>query len=118
MKTISEIRADFPILATKVYGKPLIYFDNGATTQKPEIVLNTLSEVYRNFNGNIPRGAHALSDRSSEEYENAREKVRSFINAEKKEEIILLGNHGSIICCSIFFREKFIRKDDEIIVCP
>ena len=84
VKTISEIRADFPILATKVYGKPLIYFDNGATTQKPEIVLNTLSEVYRNFNGNIHRGAHALSDRSSEEYENAREKVRSFINAEKK----------------------------------
>jgi cysteine desulfurase/selenocysteine lyase len=117
VKTISEIRADFPILATKVYGKPLIYFDNGATTQKPEIVLNTLSEVYRNFNGNIHRGAHALSDRSSEEYENAREKVRSFINAEKKEEIIFTsGTTGSINAVAFSFGEKFIRKDDEIIV--
>ena len=59
VKTISEIRADFPILATKVYGKPLIYFDNGATSQKPEAVINKLNEVYRNYNGNIHRGVHA-----------------------------------------------------------
>jgi len=117
VKTISEIRADFPILSTKVYGKPLIYFDNGATSQKPESVINKLNEVYRNYNGNIHRGVHALSDRSSEEYENAREKVRSFINAEKKEEIVFTsGTTGSINALAFSFGERFINRDDEIIV--
>ncbi len=117
MKTIAEIRADFPILATKIYGKPLVYFDNGATTQKPESVINRISEVYRNFNGNIHRGVHALSDRSSEEYENAREKVRSFINAGNKEEIVFTsGTTGSINALAFSFGEKYIGKDDEIVV--
>lgn len=72
VKTISEIRADFPILATKVYGKPLIYFDNGATSQKPEAVINKLNEVYRNYNGNIQYVCSCRGDKSSEEYEIAR----------------------------------------------
>ena len=84
MKNIEEIRADFPILSRKVYDKPLVYFDNGATTQKPKVVIDALTEVYSSYNANIHRGVHLLSDLSSEAYENAREKVRSFINAGKE----------------------------------
>ena len=117
VKTIEAIRADFPILKTKVYGRELIYFDNGATTQKPQCVLDTLDEVYKTYNSNIHRGVHALSDKASEEYEKAREKVRSFINAEKREEIIFTsGATGSINAIAFSFGERYIRKDDEIII--
>jgi cysteine desulfurase/selenocysteine lyase len=85
MKTVTDIRADFPILSRKVYGKPLVYFDNGATTQKPQCVLDAVDKVYKEYNGNIHRGVHYLSDMSSEAYEAARENVRSFINADKRE---------------------------------
>jgi cysteine desulfurase/selenocysteine lyase len=88
VKDISDIRKDFPILSRKVYDKPLVYFDNGATTQKPQVVIDAVDEVLTSYNSNIHRGIHALSDKASEEYEMAREKVRSFINAGKKEEII------------------------------
>ena len=105
MKDISEIRADFPLLGRRVYDKPLIYFDNGATTQKPHCVLDTVREVYTSYNGNIHRGVHAMSDQTSEAYENAREKVRSFINAGKREEIVFTsGTTGSINCSCFFFR--------------
>ena len=117
MKTISEIRSDFPILEKKIYGKPLVYFDNGATTQKPECVINTINEVYRSYNSNIHRGVHALSDIASQEYENAREKVRSFINAEKKEEVIFTsGSTGSLNAIAFSFGERYITKGDEIII--
>jgi len=76
LKNIDDIRNDFPILRTKVYGKPLVYFDNGATTQKPQMVLDKVNEVNTIYNSNIHRGVHALSERASEEYEIAREKVR------------------------------------------
>ena len=78
MKDIAEIRSDFPLLQRKVYGKPLVYFDNGATTQKPKQVIDAMNDVYENYNGNIHRGVHFLSDMSSEAYEQARETVRSF----------------------------------------
>jgi cysteine desulfurase/selenocysteine lyase len=117
MKDISDIRSDFPILDTKVYGKPLIYFDNGATTQKPRCVIDKLTEVLSSYNANIHRGVHALSDRASEEYENAREKVRSFINAGKREEVIFTsGTTGSINAVAFSFGERFITKDAEIII--
>ncbi len=117
VKTISEIRADFPILSRKVYDKPLVYFDNGATTQKPECVINTLNEVFRSYNSNIHRGVHALSDIASQKYEDAREKVRLFINAEKKEEIVFTsGTTGSINAIAFSFGERYIKKDDEIII--
>ncbi|MBN2863718.1 MAG: cysteine desulfurase, partial [Bacteroidales bacterium] len=117
MKTIEEIRADFPILGREVNNKPLIYFDNGATTQKPECVINTLNEIYRTYNANIHRGVHLLSDIASEEYENAREKVRSFINAEKKEEIIFTsGATASINTIAFSYGERYVGKDDEIII--
>jgi cysteine desulfurase/selenocysteine lyase len=117
VKDISDIRADFPILSTTVYGKPLVYFDNGATTQKPQCVIDTISEVYSSYNANIHRGVHALSDRASEEYERAREKVRSFINAGKREEIIFTsGTTGSINTIAFSFGERFITEGDEIII--
>jgi cysteine desulfurase/selenocysteine lyase len=117
MKDISDIRSDFPLLGTKVYGKPLIYFDNGATTQKPQCVIDKLTEVLTSYNANIHRGVHSLSDRASEEYENAREKVRSFINAGKREEVVFTsGTTGSINAVAFSFGERFIKKDDEIII--
>ena len=117
MKDISEIRADFPLLDHKVYNKQLVYFDNGATTQKPRSVIDAVTDVYTNYNGNIHRGVHAMSDLTSEAYENSREKVRSFIHASEKEEIIFTsGTTGSINAIAFSFGEKFIKQGDEIIV--
>ena len=111
MKNIAEIRSDFPILGRMVYGKPLVYFDNGATTQKPQSVIDSVNEVLTSYNGNIHRGVHYLSDMSSEAYENARQKVASFINAEKKEEIIFTsGTTGSINTLAFSFGEKYINS--------
>jgi cysteine desulfurase/selenocysteine lyase len=117
VKSIEEIRADFPILSRQVYNKPLVYFDNGATTQKPKSVIDTLNTVYTTYNGNIHRGVHYLSDTSSEAYENARENVRSFINAAKKEEIVFTsGTTGSINTIAFSFGERYIDKGDEILI--
>jgi len=117
MRDISEIRSDFPILQRRVYGKPLIYFDNGATSQKPLCVVDAVKEVYTTYNGNIHRGVHAMSDLTSEAYENSREKVRSFINAGSREEIIFTsGTTGSINSVAFSFGERYIKKGDEIIL--
>jgi cysteine desulfurase/selenocysteine lyase len=117
MKSIAEIRADFPILNRKVYGKPLVYFDNGATTQKPQCVIDAVNEVYESYNGNIHRGVHYLSDMSSEAYEEAREKVRSFLNADKREEVVFTsGTTGSINGIAFSFGERYINPGDEIIL--
>jgi cysteine desulfurase/selenocysteine lyase len=117
LKNINDIRADFPILGKKVYGKPLVYFDNGATTQKPQCVIDAVNEVFTSYNANIHRGVHALSDRASEEYENAREKVRLFINAGKREEVVFTsGTTASINSIAFSFGERFIKTGDEIII--
>ena len=117
MKDIAEIRADFPILSRKVYDKPLVYFDNGATTQKPQCVLDAVDEVYESYNGNIHRGVHYLSEMSSEAYEKAREKVKAFINADKREEIVFTsGTTGSINGIAFSFGERYIKPGDEIIL--
>ena len=117
MKDIADIRADFPILKREVYGKPLVYFDNGATTQKPQSVIDAMDEVYESYNGNIHRGVHFLSDMSSEAYEEARQKVRSFINAGKREEIVFTsGTTGSINGIAFSFGERYIKPGDEIIL--
>jgi len=117
MRDISEIRSDFPILQRRVYNKPLIYFDNGATSQKPLCVVDAVKEVYTTYNGNIHRGVHAMSDLTSEAYENSREKVRSFINAGSREEIIFTsGTTGSINSVAFSFGERYIKKGDEIIL--
>jgi len=117
VKDISQIRADFPILSRKVYDRPLIYFDNGATTQKPLCVLDAVREVYTSYNGNIHRGVHAMSDMTSEAYENARETVRSFINAARREEIVFTsGTTGSINSIAFSFGERYIYEDDEVLI--
>jgi cysteine desulfurase / selenocysteine lyase len=117
MKNIEEIRADFPLLGRFVYNKPLVYFDNGATTQKPQSVIDSLSSVYTSYNGNIHRGIHFLSDMSSEAYESSREKVRSFINAGKTEEVIFTsGTTCSINGVAFSFGERFIKRGDEVII--
>lgn len=117
MKDIAGIRSDFPILGRMVYGKPLVYFDNGATTQKPQSVIDSVNEVLTSYNGNIHRGVHWLSDMSSEAFENARKKVASFINAGKGEEIIFTsGTTGSINTLAFSFGERYIKQDDEIII--
>ena len=84
----TNIRKDFPILEQKVHENPLIYLDNAATTQKPEPVIRAISQLYGTSNANIHRGVHFLSDQCTQKYEEAREKVRKFINAEKTSEII------------------------------
>jgi len=117
VRDIAEIRADFPILSRKVYDKPLVYFDNGATTQKPQCVLDAVDEVYKLYNGNIHRGVHFLSEMSSEAYEKAREKVKAFINADKREEIVFTsGTTGSINGIAFSFGERYIKPGDEIIL--
>ncbi len=117
MKDIKSIRNDFPILQKEVYGRKLIYLDNAATTQKPQCVIDAINNIYLNFNANVHRGVHALSDMASEEYEKAREKVRSFINAAKKEEIIFTsGTTGSINAVAFSFGEKYIKRGDEILI--
>jgi len=117
VKDITDIRADFPILSRKVYDKPLIYLDNGATTQKPQCVIDALNEVYTSYNANIHRGVHFLSDTSSEAYEHARENVRSFINAGKPGEVIFSsGTTGSINGIAFSFGERYIKPGDEIII--
>ncbi len=117
MKNISEIRADFPILARMVYNKPLVYFDNGATTQKPKVVIDALTDVYASYNANVHRGVHFLSDEASEAYENARERVRSFINAPGREEIIFTsGATGSINGVAFSFGERYVNRGDEVII--
>jgi len=116
-KSIEEIRSDFPILSSKVYGKPLVYLDNGATTQKPVHVLSVMEELYRSANANVHRGVHYLSDMVSDRYEGARETVRSFINAPKKEEIIFTaGTTASVNAVAFSFGEKYVHEGDEIVI--
>jgi len=114
---INTLRADFPILSREVYGKPLVYLDNGATTQKPTCVLKTIEKFYNQINSNIHRGVHRLSDESTQEYENAREVVRKFLNARKSSEIIFTsGTTASINLVAYSFGEVFVNQDDEVIV--
>jgi cysteine desulfurase/selenocysteine lyase len=116
-KTIEEIRSEFPILSVRVHGKPLVYLDNGATTQKPEQVIRVMEELYRTANANVHRGVHSLSDIVSDRYEAARETVRAFINAPKREEIIFTaGTTASINAVAFSFGERFVTEGDEIVI--
>jgi cysteine desulfurase/selenocysteine lyase len=117
MLDINAIRKDFPILEQKVYGKPLAYFDNGATTQKPKVVLDTIARIYSVDNSNIHRGVHYLSEQMTELYEDARRTVQKFINAEFSQEIIFTaGTTSSINLVAFSFGERFVKEGDEVIV--
>lgn len=114
--SVREIRQDFPALRQQVYGKNLIYFDNGATSQKPQMVLDAINQYYSMDNANIHRGVHHLSQKATSEYEDARETIRQFINAEKKEEIIFTkGTTDGINLVASSFGE-LLSAGDEIII--
>ena len=114
---IEKIRADFPILSRKVNGKPLIYFDNGATSQKPQSVIDVLVNYYTNDNANIHRGVHTLSQQITIAYENARATIQKHLNAGHPHEIIFTkGTTDSINLAAASFGKKFISKGDEIII--
>ena len=113
----SEIRKDFPVLQKRVNGHPLVWFDNGATPQKPRQVIDAISDYYSNYNSNIHRGAHTLAAQATDAYEGAREKVRKFINASSAEEIIFVrGTTEGINLVAQTFGRKFVGVGDEVIV--
>ena len=117
MINTTNIRKDFPILQQTIHGNPLIYLDNAATTQKPESVIRIIEELYRTCNANIHRGVHFMSEQCTQKYEEAREKVRKFINAEKTSEIVFTsGTTGSINLVAHSFGERFISAGDEVII--
>ena len=114
---ISKIRKDFPILDQKVNGKPLIYFDNAATSQRPVQVIDRISEFSLRINGNIHRATHTLANRTTEAYENARETLRSYLNAQESAEIIFThGTTESINLVAHSFGDAYIFEGDEVIV--
>src|SRR6476661_3853109 len=114
---VNRIRADFPILATKVYGKPLVYLDNAASAQKPQAVLDRLNEVYTSEYANVHRGLHYLANAATEAYEGARDLVKGFLNAPRREEIIFTRNATEAInlVAYTFGRER-IKPGDEIVL--
>ena len=117
MYDIDLIRKDFPILSREVYGKPLVYLDNAATTQKPLCVLDAMRDEYLNVNANVHRGVHYLSQQATNLHEEAREKVRAFINASKTEEVIFTrGTTEGINLVVSSFCDAFMQEGDEVIV--
>ena len=117
MYDIQKIRQDFPILSREVYGKPLIYLDNAATTQKPLSVLDAMRDEYLNVNANVHRGVHYLSQQATDLHEAAREKVCQFINARKTEEIVFTrGTTEAINLVASSFCESQMQAGDEVLV--
>src|SRR5580693_5144802 len=114
---VARVREDFPILAMQVYGKPLVYLDNAASAQKPKVVLDRLERAYTGEYANVHRGLHYLANVATEAYENAREKVRAFINAARTEEIVFTRNATEAInlVAYTFGRER-LRAGDEIVL--
>lgn len=114
---IQDVRADFPILAREVHGKPLVYLDNGATTQKPLCVLDAMRDEYLNVNANVHRGVHYLSVQATELHEQARETVRRFINARSVSEIVFTrGTTEGLNLVASTFGDEFLKPGDEVIV--
>jgi cysteine desulfurase/selenocysteine lyase len=114
---VEAVRKDFPILSTHVYGYPLVYLDNAATTQKPESVLHAMDDYYHTINSNVHRGVHHLSQLATEAYEGARQKIADFINARHNHEIIYTrGTTESINLVAACFGRKFLKPGDSILV--
>ncbi len=114
---INDIRKDFPILNQKIYGYDLVYFDNAATTQKPQCVLDSIMKFYTQYNSNIHRGVHYLSEKATEIYEAARLKVKDFINAKSRTEIIFTkGSTEAINTLAYSFSQRYINAGDEMII--
>jgi len=114
---MADFRKNFPILTRTVNGKPLVYLDNAATAQKPQVVIDTINELHATLNGNIHRGSHYMAEQCTVRYEAARESIRSFINAEKLHEIIFTaGTTAGINLVAFSFGEKFVKAGDEVLV--
>lgn len=114
---VKKIREDFPILQQKIYNRPLVYFDNAATSQRPQQVIDALARTYTEYYGNIHRAAHFLADKATLAYEETREKVQKLINAETREQVIFTkGTTESINLAAYSFGEAFVGAGDEIIV--
>ncbi len=114
---VEKIRSDFPILGREVNGKPLIYLDSGATAQKPHRVIECVERIYSMQNANIHRGVHRLSEEATELYEQARERVREFIGAAEREQVIFTaGATASINTVAYAWAERFLREGDNIII--
>ncbi len=116
-KNVFDLRNDFPTLKRKVNGKDLVYFDNGATSQKPSLVINRINRFYQNENSNIHRGVHTLSQEATSAYEEARQKIQKYINAKLEEEIIFTkGTTDSINLVAHGFSREVLKKGDEILI--
>lgn len=116
MEDFKAVREDFPILSSKIYGQPLIYLDNAATTQMPRCVLRRIQEHYERYNANVHRGIHYLSEQSTAHFETARATVRSFLGAKDCKEIIFTsGATDAINLVARGFQERFLRPGDEVI---
>ena len=119
MFDVKKIREDFPILGREINGKRLVYFDNAATTQKPQAVIDSLVDYYQNYNANVHRGVHSLSMEATDKYEEAREKVAAFINAESSDCLIWTRNSSeSLNLVAYTWGEKNIEEGDEIVLTP
>ncbi|MBQ9640456.1 MAG: cysteine desulfurase [Bacteroidaceae bacterium] len=117
MYNIDNVREDFPILIRQVYGRPLVYLDNGATTQKPRCVVEAMVDEYYNVNANVHRGVHFLSQQATELHEQSRETVRRFIGARSASEVLFTrGTTESINLLAFSFGEAFLREGDEVVV--
>ena len=116
MLDIQKIRADFPILSQKINGKPLVYFDNGATSQKPQVVIDAIAEYYQEINANIHRGVHTLSQMATDAYEASRKKIQNHINAEHAHEVIFTSGttHGINAIANGF--ASIVKSGDEVLV--
>ena len=114
---VNKIREDFPILSRSVYGKPLVYLDNGATTQKPRCVVESITDEYYSINANVHRGVHFLSQQATNLHEASRETVRRFINARSISEIVFTrGTTESINLVASSFADSQMKEGDEVIV--
>jgi cysteine desulfurase/selenocysteine lyase len=115
--SIEDIRAQFPILHQQVNGKQLIYFDNAATTQKPSMVVEAISNYYNQYNANIHRGIHALAEKATAAYEETRLEIQKFLNAPEAEEIIFTsGTTSGINLVSNGYGRKFLQPGDEVLI--
>lgn len=114
---LNHIYKEFPILSRKVYGKDLVYLDNGATTQKPQVVIDSINEYYKQTNSNVHRGVHYLSQEATQQMEDARAKVAQFINASDSSEVIFTkGTTDAINLVAFSYGETYIKEGDEVII--
>ncbi|MFY7810965.1 MAG: aminotransferase class V-fold PLP-dependent enzyme, partial [Flavobacterium sp.] len=116
MFSIEKVRQDFPILEEKVNGFPLIYFDNGATSQKPKMVIEAVSSYYKTYNSNIHRGVHYLSQLATNKYEESRQQIANFLNIKNKNEVIFTSGTTQGINTIAYCFTNYIQKGDEILI--